>query len=297
MTPENFPDPRCGLFQELLSCSPSSPERMFSTSAISELRPALRRSLPVSYTKTSGEFPWSPRPAAPRSPPRSSRHRRRRREDGGLATAFSTRLSVQELEEILETLPRPENQRSLNTNCVRSFTDYHRSLQEKEKEEEELAVAGSLPATRRTVRRRARQVEERGGRGGLRLLTARDRHLLLRSQGVARSDRSDREAGGEISNIQTSRLTAGCSCSDGCGSAECECGRHKIPCQREFSGFPCGCTGSCSNPAGRREFDDLAVSLHFISTMMRMFTVEGVMELTDNNGQQAGPGYSKRRKR
>ena len=267
---------------------------MFSTSAISELRPALQRRLPLSYTKTSAEFPWKPQPVvATRNPGRSRRPQRR--EEGGLARAFSTRLSVQELEEIMETLPRPENQRSLSTNCVRSFTDYHRSLQplspsDKEEEEEE-EVQSSLPVTRRKMSRRSRKVEETGGRGGLRLLTARDRHVLLRSGGVASTDR---QAGGEITTIQASRQTPGCSCSDGCGSAGCECRRNNIPCHREYSGFPCACTVSCSNPSGRRVFDDLAVSLHFIN---RMFTVEGVMDITDSSGQQAGPGYSKRRKR
>ena len=281
--PDKTSSSRSGLFQQVLSSS-RAPRRMFSSSAISSLRPSLQRRLPLSYSKTSAEFPWRPQPVATRS--------HQRREEGGLARAFSTRLSVQELEEIMETLPRPENQRSLSTNCVRSFTDYHRSLQslstpEKEKEQE---VQSSLPVTRRKLGRRARKVEETGGRGGLRLLTARARHLLLRSGGVTSTDR---QVGGEINTIQASRLTSGCSCSDGCQSAGCECRRNNIPCHREYSGFPCACTVTCCNPSGRRVFDDLAVSLHFINTMVR----EGVMDITDSNGQQPSPRHSKRRKR
>ena len=95
--------------------------------------------------------------------------------------------------------------------------------------------------------------------------------MLLRAEGVTSSGR------GDIPDIQASReRTTGCRCRDGCVSA-CECGRNNIPCQTEYAGFPCSCLATCNNPAGRRVFDNVAVALHFINTMV---TVEGVMDIS-----------------
>ena len=259
---------RDGLFQQL--CSVPGPRRMLSSSAVSKLRksPHFQRNLPASYLASRPEFPWQP---------------------VSLAAAFSTQLRV---EDIVDTLPKPSDRllSDFTSHCSQSFNNYHKSRQsltEEEEEQQKLPPETSPPYSRLHLRRSKRRLETEVG--GVRPLSARDRQVLLRSQGVAGSDR---EAGGEITDIQTSRQTSsGCSCSDGCLS-DCECSRNNISCQLEHAGFPCSCLATCSNPNGRRVFDNVAVALHFINTM---FNVEGVMDISASDHSHSPP--AKRRKR
>ena len=106
-TDNNNRSKRHGLFQQL--CSGPGPRRMFSTSAISKLRssPAFQRDLrdlPLSYRAGRSEFPWEPV----------------REDGGGLATAFSAQLSV---EDMRETLPQPEMSllSDISSKCTQSF--------------------------------------------------------------------------------------------------------------------------------------------------------------------------------
>jgi len=262
---------RDGLFQQL--CSSPGPRRMFSSSAISKLRssPAFQRDLPPGYLGTRSDFPWQPV-----------------RE----AEAFSSQLSV---EDIIETLPQPEHQMlsDISSNCTQSFSEYHQSLHPRTATEEDSEYHQSLhPRTateeehqvglkssvscRLPLRRSSRKLEEVGG--GLRLLSAKARQLLLRSKGVLPRHRTE---GCEISDIQASReASTGCRCTDGCNSGNCECTRNNIPCHLEYRGFPCSCLATCNNPSGRRVFDNVAVAVHYINTMV---SVGGVMDITDRS--------------
>ena len=209
---------------------------------------------PSGYTGDKSEFPWRPV-----------------REDG-LASAFSAQLSV---EDTRRTLPLPPSPllSHFSSSCSRSFRDYHQALQSVPDQGREPDTGQVVSSALTRLSRRKRKVEEEGE--GVRLLSAKDRRVLLRSQGVVHSGRAEGE---EITEIQTSRETnTGCSCRDGCQPGTCECSRNNISCHSEYAGFPCACLTTCNNSAGRKVFDNVAVALHFINTMV---AVEGVMDIS-----------------
>ena len=290
-----------GIFQHF--CSNPGPKRMFSQSAMTQLRRSgaftNNNPGPSPSKLLKPGFPWEPETPEIKTVNQKRRVLRSSERDKKLITEFSKKLNVQE---IIETLPKPEQALldAISKNCLESYNKHHTTSSQSDTgcDPAELssperpavmtpASTVMTPASTRVLRRSKRRLEESGTRG-MRHLSARDRISLLRQGGVGGGGREESE---EISRIQDSRSRGGgCECEDGCQPRTCECHLNSIPCHLEWAGFPCSCLATCANPLGRRVFDHLAVALHFINTM---FTAEGVMDL----GEEEGGGSKKRLKR
>ncbi|VDP20795.1 unnamed protein product [Soboliphyme baturini] len=66
--------------------------------------------------------------------------------------------------------------------------------------------------------------------------------------------------------IMMSRKKCGCRCFRHCNPRKCRCALEEISCYVNHGKYPCACSKqNCSNPFGRRAFDEDAVSAHYKS--------------------------------
>jgi len=223
----------------------------------------------------------------------------RQNQSSGLSKAFSkVDLKLSEVMDEKSTggLPKPGEDlvQSITKNCLRSFRKFSVSPESKthkvadikpdidEKPKEmvidnvpETPQSNTAPVGRgsNSSSKRSKKKGECGTRG-LTPLNSKARFSLLKSYGILNIDKVEAE---EIRNIRESREQCGCSCRGDCKPESCECARNGIECQVERIGFPCKCGVGCKNPNGRKVFDEMEVSLHFINTMMNM---KGVLDIS-----------------
>jgi len=223
----------------------------------------------------------------------------RQNQSSGLSKAFSKvdlKLSDAGDEKLTGGLPKPGEDlvQSITKNCLRSFRKFSVSPESKthkapdikpdidEKPKEmvsenvpETPQSNTAPVGRgsNSSSKRSKKKGECGTRG-LTPLNSKARFSLLKSYGILNIDKVEAE---EIRNIRESREQCGCSCRGDCKPESCECARNGIECQVERLGFPCKCGVGCKNPNGRKVFDEMEVSLHFINTMMNM---KGVLDIS-----------------
>jgi len=207
-----------------------------------------------------------------------------------------------------ECLPTPgeEMLQSITRNCLRSFRTFSVSPESKVSQndtEPEIHVNTSKPSFHnsemvletpqnnttpqgRGSNSNSKRSKKKGecGTRGMTPLNSKARFSLLKSYGILNIDKVEAE---EIRNIRESREQCGCSCRGDCKPESCECAKNGIKCQVERLGFPCRCGVGCKNPHGRKVFDEMEVSLHFINTMMNMKGVLDISGSEDNlqNGQ------------
>jgi len=202
--------------------------------------------------------------------------------------------------------PNKEFAKSISTSSLKSFQSYHTSPESKtilEEDEEQpiksLVRAPSCKSTsqlgqlkpenqaantnsdeqKRGTNRKKKKAGECGTRG-LTPLTARARCSILKANGIDLGNLQERtEENEDLDRLRDSRTKCGCSCPGGkCLPETCECALNGIECQVERTGFPCQCSAKlCENPQGRREFNEMEVSMHFIDTMMNM---RGVLDIS-----------------
>jgi len=212
----------------------------------------------------------------------------RQSQSNGLSKAFSK-------VDLVEGLPKPGEElvQTISRNCLRSFRQFSVSPESKtpkpdskpEMDEKPIETAEEIvPETPQnntapqcrgsnSSSKRSKKKGECGTRG-LTPLNSKARFSLLKSYGILNIDKVEAE---EIRNIRESREQCGCSCRGDCKPETCECAKNGIECQVERLGFPCKCGVGCKNPHGRKVFDEMEVSLHFINTMMNM---KGVLDIS-----------------
>eukprot|EP00092_Neocalanus_flemingeri_P096296 GFUD01122573.1.p1 GENE.GFUD01122573.1~~GFUD01122573.1.p1 ORF type:complete len:146 (-),score=23.26 GFUD01122573.1:151-540(-) len=104
------------------------------------------------------------------------------------------------------------------------------------------------------------------GTRGLDRISSRKRKVILKTSGVENLDAREAE---ELKIIRENRDRVGCDCKGACNPALCSCAGEGIQCHQERAGSPCQCReGECGNPAGRYKFEQTAVQMHFIQTIM-----------------------------
>jgi len=231
-------------------------------------------------------------------------------QSNGLSRAFSkVDFKLSEMAgEKTECLPTPgeEMLQSITRNCLRSFRTFSVSPESKVSQndtEPEIHANTSKPSFHnsemvletpqnnttpqgRGSNSNSKRSKKKGecGTRGMTPLNSKARFSLLKSYGILNIDKVEAE---EIRNIRESREQCGCSCRGDCKPESCECAKNGIKCQVERLGFPCRCGVGCKNPHGRKVFDEMEVSLHFINTMMNMKGVLDISGSEDNlqNGQ------------